>query len=49
MAELSNSAQENLLTLLGFDDHSGMIVADLISPEYFEGEYRVIASFEVNA
>lgn len=35
--------QENLLTLLAYDDKQGGIVARLLDPQWLEGEYRIIA------
>src|ERR1044072_1488147 len=35
--------QEGLLTLLGHDDEHGRIVAELVQPNLFEGDYGVIA------
>lgn len=40
---LTRNLQESLLTLLGYDDEAGKTVANLIAPEYFEGDYRIIA------
>jgi len=39
----TGALQENLLTILSHDDVNGKIVAGLVSPELFEGDYRVIA------
>lgn len=44
MAEkLNGTLQENVITLLAHDEKSGKVVANLIDPSLFEGEYRTIA------
>lgn len=44
MAERLNSTlQENLITLLAYDDKQGKLVAHMLDPNLMEGEYRVIA------
>lgn len=44
MAErLNNTLQENLITLLAYDDDKGKIVANVVKAELFEGDYRIIA------
>lgn len=40
---LTTSLQQNLITLLCHSDEQGKIVANLIDPNLFEGDYRVIA------
>src|SRR5215472_6129339 len=40
---IENQQQENLLTLLSQDDEGGRVVAGLVSPELFEGDYRLVA------
>jgi len=40
---ISNSVQENLITLLQMDDQHGRLVANLVDVELFEGEYRIVA------
>lgn len=40
---LNATLQENVITTLAYDDVHGKIVANLISPDLFEGEYRIIA------
>lgn len=45
MVELLNSTlQENVITLLAHNDEQGKVVASLVDPQLFEGEYRVIAA-----
>lgn len=44
MAErITGSQQENLLAILGNDDKHGGIVARLVNPDLFEGDYRLVA------
>lgn len=44
MAERLNSTlQENVITLLSFSDEHGKLIANMIDPALFEGDYRVIA------
>lgn len=44
MVEVLNyTLQENLITMLGFDDVHGKVVSQLLEPSLFEGEYRTIA------
>jgi hypothetical protein len=44
MAETLNaSLQANIITVLCHDDRNGKIVAAMVDPNLFEGEYRVIA------
>jgi len=44
MAERFNSTlQENLLTLMGFNDEYGKVVVNLINADLFEGDYRIFA------
>lgn len=40
---LTTTLQENLLTLIGFNDKHGQAVLDLVDVEYFDGDYRIIA------
>ena len=40
---LSGSLQENLITLLAYDDVAGSIVSGLVEPSLFEGDYAEIA------
>jgi Straboviridae DNA replication helicase len=40
---LSISLQENIVTMLAYSDEHGKLVANLIDPNLFEGELRVIA------
>lgn len=44
---LNSTLQENLLTLLCHDDTHGRVVANLLQPSLFEGDYRVIAEAAV--
>lgn len=44
----STSLQENLITVLCHDDGAGKIVAQLIKPEEFEGDYRIVAERALN-
>jgi hypothetical protein len=37
------ASQENLLTLLGHSDQYGKLVASIVEPSLFEGDYRVLA------
>jgi replicative DNA helicase len=39
---ITTSLQENLITLLCYDDKQGKIIANLAEPELFEGDYREI-------
>ena len=39
----SHSLQENLITLLAYDDEQGKIVARMIDANLFEGDKRVVA------
>lgn len=41
---ISGAQQENLLTILAHDDKNGRIVARLVNPDLFEGEYRDFAT-----
>lgn len=41
--KISNSLQENVLTLLCYDDTHGKVISNIISPDIFEGDYRLIA------
>lgn len=41
--KLTGALQENLITLLGYDDEHGRIVSNLIDAGLFEGDYRIIA------
>ncbi len=45
---LAGSLQENLLTLLVHSDEHGKIVAGLVDPALFEGDYRVVAERAVD-
>ena len=45
---LPGSLQENLLTLLVHSDEHGRVVAGLVAPALFEGDYRVIAERAVD-
>lgn len=40
---LNATLQENVITLLCYDDEQGKLVANLIDPNLFEGDYRIIA------
>jgi hypothetical protein len=40
--------QENILTALCYDDEHGRIIADTVSTELFEGDYRIIAERAVD-
>jgi len=40
---LSGTLQENLLTLLAYDDEAGRIISHIVSSSLFEGDYRIIA------
>jgi replicative DNA helicase len=40
---LTGSLQENLITILAYDDEAGGIVANLVEPTFFEGDYAEIA------
>lgn len=40
---LTKSQAENIITILAHSDEYGKLVAQLVRPELFEGEYRVIA------
>ena len=45
MAEFLNSTlQENCITLIAHNDEYGKVVAGLIDPQLFEGDYRVLAT-----
>lgn len=46
--KLNSTLQENLITLLCYDDQQGKIVSQLVEPILFEGEYRVIAERAVS-
>lgn len=41
--KLTGTLQENLITLMSYSDTDGKVVAGLIDPALFEGDYRVIA------
>lgn len=43
MARLTQSLQEDLLTILAFSKENGKIVANIVNPQTFEGDYRMIA------
>lgn len=45
---LNSTLQENLITILCHNDREGRIVANLIDPSLFEGEYRVVAERSVD-
>jgi len=45
---LTKSDQENVLTILTYDDDNGKLVVNLVDPSLFEGDYRVIAEKAVN-
>ena len=45
---LPGTLQENLLTLLTHSDEHGRIIANLIDPTLFEGDYRVVAERAVD-
>ena len=45
---LTGSLQENLLTLLVHSDEHGRVVANLVDPALFEGDYRVVAERAVD-
>src|SRR3977135_2364564 len=40
---LNSTLQENLLTLLCYDDDKGKLVASILDPALFEGDLRVLA------
>ena len=40
---LPGTLQENLLTLLVHSDEHGRVVANLVDPALFEGDYRIVA------
>src|ERR1700683_3246461 len=40
---LNTTLQQNIITLLCHDDVNGKVVANLVAPELFEGDYRTIA------
>lgn len=42
-ASITNSLQENLVTLLCYSDAHGKIISNLANVELFEGELRTIA------
>lgn len=45
MAErITRAAQENLISLLAHSNKHGKVIAQLVDPELFEGDYRVIAT-----
>lgn len=41
--EFTTSLQENVLAVLGYDNANCKVVANLVDPSLFEGDYRVIA------
>ena len=41
--EFTTTLQENVLAVLGFNDENGKIVANLIDPSIFEGDYQKMA------
>lgn len=41
--KMTSSLQENIITMLAFNEPSGKIVAQLVTADLFEGEYRTIA------
>lgn len=43
LAKLSTTLQESVLTLLAHDNVHGKIVARMVDPKLFEGDYRVVA------
>jgi hypothetical protein len=44
MAErLSQSLQENVITLLCYDDEAARVIVSLVDPALFEGDYREVA------
>lgn len=43
MAELALNLQQNLITILCWDDVNGRIVSNVIRPELFEGDLRTLA------
>lgn len=42
--KITGAQQENLLTLLAHDDTNGKLVARMVNPDLFEGDYREIAT-----
>lgn len=42
--KLNISAQQNLVTLLCHSDAHGKIIANLVDPQLFDGDYRIIAT-----
>jgi replicative DNA helicase len=46
--KLTTSLQENVLVLLCYDDTHGKIISNLVSPDLFEGDYRLIAEHGLN-
>lgn len=43
LEKLNGTLQENIITLLAHDDLHGKVIANIINPALFEGDYRVIA------
>lgn len=43
IARLNNSLQENVLTLLAYSDNHGKIIANIVTADLFEGDYRLLA------
>lgn len=43
MEKLNGTLQESIITLLAHDDVHGKIIANVVSPVLFEGDYRTIA------
>lgn len=41
--KLTGTMQENVIAILAHDDDQGRLVSELVTPQLFEGEYRVIA------
>jgi replicative DNA helicase len=45
---LSQAQQENLITMLSWDDKHGKLVAGLADPALFEGDYQLLATRMIN-
>lgn len=43
LKKLNGTLQENIITLLAHNDTHGRVIAGMIKPQLFEGEYRVFA------
>lgn len=47
-SNLNATLQENLITILAFNDREGKVVSNLVDPALFEGEYRVVAERSID-